>query len=92
MRVGHRNRCECGKRQYRDKQQARRIAAEYRRVHNDDRMQAYKCPFERRLWHLGHANPEHGAGGGVSRLVQRRLIRWRKGIPDPEAPSDEVAV
>lgn len=45
--------CICGKRQYSTKAKARASANSFRKD-TGDQMHAYKCPFDTRLWHIGH--------------------------------------
>lgn len=64
--------CECAKRIYR-KDRARQIAAQlnHRDAHLPGTWNAYKCPFERLSWHLGHI-PERIP---TTRQGQRELVR-----------------
>lgn len=49
--------CGCGKRQYLSKADARQAATRSGKAFADDGLAAYKCPTNKRLWHVGHTNP-----------------------------------
>lgn len=62
------NQCLCGKRQY-SKKKAREAAARWHRIEGDRSMVAYKCPHNRRVWHIGH---QQWGNGRMSRELRRR--------------------
>lgn len=72
--------CLCGKRQYSKKHLAREAAKRLAALKEEPKgfeVQAYKCPFNHRIWHIGHANGRKT--GYMSRESKRidleRIIR-----------------
>jgi hypothetical protein len=52
--------CSCGKRGYQERQQARMVIRETKRIGDDPRaasLHAYRCPLLTGLFHVGHTNP-----------------------------------
>ncbi len=45
--------CLCGKRQY-NKKSGKQAASRWRRSTGEQSMQAYKCPHNHHIWHIGH--------------------------------------
>lgn len=69
--------CECGKRGYRDRDDAKAVVKEMRRrgKTRSDRVDTYECQVDPRYWHVGHRS--HNAG--------------RVNLNDPQVYDDEVA-
>lgn len=76
--------CECGKKQYRTKAKARDAARQFALRLGED-IGHYKCPFDRRLWHIGH--PPNRPQADRTRTDERERVRRRAaGIPPPPRP------
>jgi hypothetical protein len=65
--------CICRKRQYRSKREARAVAAKVRK--DGEHVEAYHCPFDQRLWHIGHRPPRLPRTRELLRAQVRRARR-----------------
>lgn len=73
------DRCRCGKRLL-GKEQAKATAVRMSK-RQGELVDAYKCPFDGKVWHVGHP----GVGGPMGREAKREQLEAKLGDPAERA-------